>query len=159
VQAIRWGVTSSPSRQIIARTLNFFSCKKLNYKIFRSAREGMTGMTSCHVTGLHTTTNEVRAHPLVNLCPKCKHDVQIFGHDITSHRRAPPHVNRQNASANLQCSQCSPNNKIDPKRLIIGKSQEWKIGMTYYALVVIETLYRSYITVVTIGWIILPLMY
>jgi hypothetical protein len=116
-------------------------------------------MTSCHVTGLPTTANEVRARPLGNLRPKRKRDVQIFGHDITSHRRAPPHVNRQNASANLQCSQCSPNNEIDPNRLIIGKSQELKIGMTYYALVVIEMLYRLYITVVTRGWIILPLMY
>ena len=110
-------VMERPSRQIIARTLNFSSREKINYKIFCSARDG-------NIMSHHRTTYEVRARPLVNLRPKRKRDVQIFGHDITSNRRAPPHVNRQNASTNLQCSQCSPNNKIDPNRLIIGKSQE-----------------------------------
>ena len=117
-----------------------FSGKEImsNYRThpeFFLARKNKIQKFSFSVRGQHlgnimsrhrTTYNRERSKstPACNLHPKRNRDVQIFGHDISSHRRAPPHVNQQNASANLQCSQCSPNNKIDHNRLIIGKSQE-----------------------------------
>ncbi len=75
-----------PSRQIIARHPEFFLARKNNLQQFSFSARWHDRRASCHVTGLHKTANEVRACPLVNLRPKRKRDVQIFGHDITRHR-------------------------------------------------------------------------